>query len=104
MEHPCHVCARAMTHVAAGVWKCRQHPDPAPVVVAPIAAPVVVAPAPVAAPTPAPKPKKKRGLLSRLLLPCVLLLAGCAHIQPIPCEELENATATGGRSYARLCP
>ena len=32
------------------------------------------------------------------------LLAGCAHVQPIPCEELETATATGGRNYAWLCP
>ena len=34
----------------------------------------------------------------------LLLLAGCAHVRPIPCEEMETATANGGRNYAWLCP
>lgn len=38
-----------------------------------------------------------------LLLLSLIAFGGCAHIQPIPCRDLNNPTATGERAYPHLC-
>ena len=43
-------------------------------------------------------------MTTSLRLIVLLMLSGCAYIQPIPCEDLPVVTADGGRIYKDLCP
>lgn len=49
-------------------------------------------------------PRPKVFTRTAWLATVLMLFAGCAQVKPVPCEDLETATATGGRTYPRLCP